>query len=1107
MKKGTSNKRDTVLQALDDYLSYMGMPIEKAQSDLKAVTILGLEKFFVGYLNKHSKKLTKNAYAMLYSELFQNNTTVAKEGFVHATSAIEAYLQGEKLTPAEIQAIANVVNTAYDIGKTEVAKPVGLVPKTNMVDLKAVNWCAKDANFWIGHNFNNRLSESIQKTVIDNGMLLGLGREEVGVILKDNLNAYYNKTDAYWKGLAATVINRARCFGGVSVMEQAMVEEYEILAMMDERTSPFCRMMDGHIFRLGDAVKARDDMLNASDPEEVKKVHPWIPYKKAVNMTHRELVGQGQALPPYHFYCRTTYIVRSFAVPDAIKEAPPIINCQAAEPSDVLSQDINDYKYDGDASSLGGAGAKSFYLDAAGNRYIYKPGQTKSGTPEPFRAHIQKSASDLGDVLYGKGQHVEVTTITVNGELGTMQKVIPDVAGSFNGASIASLTKEQLRMIQQEHVLDYVMGNYDAHAKNFVLDKNGKIWGVDKEQAFRYSKDPKSHKMNFFYHPNSVHGEQPPIYNSLFKGFADGDIDLDLQDTLPILQRLEKISDAEYKNILKNYTKTRFNTADEMKEFLDWAVGRKNGLRAEYETFYTGLLKTRIKGFKGNFRFSDSMPLKNIPAAPLAAQPSAALCQAMSMKELKEMAKNMGINGAPYLTKDELIDVITGKTPKGDTMAIIKARRAQKRAARAAGKVKPAPVLIETDTEDFMDIMNGLTHDRDGTYIPLDGDIVEGQYATGRILTRGGVDHISVDMKIRQPYHKTIDKMMDNIDASVSKKSSIVTRTFGDSRMVEVDGVKITWTNRRNPYAAMQGALEFEVKGATNTQAAEKIKNVLEKYQKEAIIASRTAEDINRHKAMRVLWQMAPQEADALATMSPPPTYAEVLQRLKMAGYKPDVLDELKLKKVANGHYTYVWEGRAAKYKALGADHVFVGTGKENLGFLIEFAEKKESLKCTSIRTKLGIGGGASVVEDMKTGGADSVFARLATKNAVGNAIYSDSFMATQYRIIYDIKVLERTDWYAYTSDTFGSTSPAFMNARLSPDKFIEKMNSSYSPSNEIMFRNALPHEDAIGIVCQNSTFREDLLDILKAKGVSKINGVPIGKFVTESARIKEFSK
>ncbi len=1109
MKKGTSNKRDVVLQALDDYLSYMGMPIAKAQSNLKPVTILGLEKFFISYLNKHSKKLTKNSYSMLYSELFQNDTAVPKDGFVKAISSIEAYLQGAQLTPAEIQAIANVVNTAYEIGKNEVAKPVGLAPKTNMIDIKAVNWCAKDANYWIGPNFNNALSGDIAKTVLDNNMFLGLGRKEVGAILKDKLAGQYDKTDAYWKGLAATVINRARCFGGVSAMEQAMVEEYEILAMMDEKTSPFCRMMDGHVFTLGDAVKARDDMLSSTNPEEVKKVHPWIPHKKALTMTHKELVANGQALPPYHFYCRTTYIVRSFTVPQAIQEAPPIINCQPATKSDVLSQDINDYKYDGDASSLGGTGAKSFYLDAAGNRYIYKPGQTKSGTPEAFRAHGQKSASDLGDILYGKGGHVEVTTITVNGQLGTMQKVVPDVAGSLNGASIASLNREQLRMIQQEHVLDHVMGNYDAHAGNFVIDKNGKVWGVDKEQVFRYSKDTKSHRMSLTYHPNAQHGEQPPIYNLLFKGFADGDIDLDLQDTLPILQRLEKISDAEYRHILKDYTKGRFSTADEMKEFLDWAVARKNGMRAEYEAFYTGLLKTRIKGFKGKFQFSDSMPLKNIPAAPLAAQPSAALCQAMSMKELKEMAKNMGINGAPYLTKEELIDVIAGKTPKGDTMAIIKARRAQKRAARAANKVKPAPPIIGTDTEDFAEAMKGLTHDPDGTYIPLDGDIVEGQAATARILTRGGTDHVLVDMKIRQPYHKTIDRMMDNIDASgVGKKSSLITRTFGDSRMVEVDGVKITWTNRRNTYAAMQGALEFEVKDTTSGNAAKKIQDVLERYQKEALIATRTTEDINRHKAMRVLWQVAPQEADALASMSPPPTYAEVILNLEKKGIKQEALNDIKLKKITPGHYAYVWEGRAKHYKNIGADHVFVGVKRDGRDLLINLGKKQEALKCSSIRHKIGIGGGASVDADMERGGGDSVFGRIVTKRAIKDKMeYSNAFKGGVYEIIYSPKVLERLDWYAYDGDNFGSTLPHAWNSRPGAEDFIRKMNSSYSSSNEIMFRSALSAEDAVGIVCEDDQLRRNLIDNFKANGVTKINGKSISAFVTVSSQMKEFSK
>ena len=40
----------------------------------------------------------------------------------------------------------------------------------------------------------------------------------------------------------------------------------------------------------------------------------------------------------------------------------------------------------------------------------------------------------------------------------------------------------------------------------------------------------------------------------------------------------------------------------------------------------------------------------------------------------------------------------------------------------------------------------------------------------------------------------------------------------------------------------------------------------------------------------------------------------------------------------------------------------------------------------------------------------------------------------------------------------------------------------------------------------QNSTLRKTSCK-LKAKGVSKINGIPISKFVTVSAKIKEFSK
>ena len=326
--------------------------------------------------------------------------------------------------------------------------------------------------------------------------------------------------------------------------------------------------------------------------------------------------------------------------------------------------------------------------------------------------------------------------------------------------------------------------------------------------------------------------------------------------------------------------------------------------------------------------------------------------------------------------------------------------------------------------------------------------------------------------------------------------------------MVEVDGVKITWTNRRNNYAAMQGALEFEVKGATNTQAAEKIKNVLEKYQKEAIIASRTAEDINRHKAMRVLWQVAPKEADVLAAMSPPPTYAEVMLTLEKRGIKQEALNDIKLKRITRGYYAYVWEGRAEHYKNIGADHVFVGVKRDGRDLLVNMGKKQEALKCSSIRHKTGISGGASVGTDMERGGGDSVFGRIVTKRAIRDKMeYNDAFKGGVYEIIYSPKVLERMDWYAYDGDNFGSTLPHTWDSRLGAEDFIYKMNSSYSSSNEIMFRSALAAEDAVGIVCETDQLRRNLIDNFKANGVTKINGKSISSFVTVSSQMKEFSK
>lgn len=98
------------------------------------------------------------------------------------------------------------------------------------------------------------------------------------------------------------------------------------------------------------------------------------------------------------------------------------------------------------------------------------------------------------------------------------------------------------------------MCNYDSHGGNFLrVNSTGKLVGVDKEQAFRYITNPSAKKMSYSFHPNSTYGETEPIYNTLYRKFANGDIDIDLNDVLPYIQRVEAVPDAAYREIFREY--------------------------------------------------------------------------------------------------------------------------------------------------------------------------------------------------------------------------------------------------------------------------------------------------------------------------------------------------------------------------------------------------------------------------------------------------------------------------------------------------------------------------------------------------------------------------
>ena len=138
---------------------------------------------------------------------------------------------------------------------------------------------------------------------------------------------------------------------------------------------------------------------------------------------------------------------------------------------------------------------------------------------------------------------------------------------------------------------------------------------------------------------------------------------------------------------------------------------------------------------------------------------------------------------------------------------------------------------------------------------------------------------------------------------------------------------------------------------------------------------------------------------------------------------------------------------------------------------------------------------GASPESDMGTGGSDSVFTRIGVQMKKGpQPRFDNCYMGGGYRIIISPEVMERTDWYAYTHDNFGSTSD--LASRPTPLDFIKSMATKYRSGNEIMFRRGIPKEQFTGIVCPSDVKRTQLLDKLKNAGITEVNGVPVKDFV-----------
>lgn len=148
-------------------------------------------------------------------------------------------------------------------------------------------------------------------------------------------------TDSMLQLISSLHSSRVSTWGFTAEADVLGFTEYRLSAVLDGRTSAFCRAINGKVFKVADARKSIVDILSLPNPEDAKNMQPWPSQTKDAiagyhAMSAEELTDANLHIPPYHPRCRTL-LVRSTTPPRMEKPAIPSGN--QILPSEKVTQD------------------------------------------------------------------------------------------------------------------------------------------------------------------------------------------------------------------------------------------------------------------------------------------------------------------------------------------------------------------------------------------------------------------------------------------------------------------------------------------------------------------------------------------------------------------------------------------------------------------------------------------------------------------------------------------------------------------------------------------------------------------------------------------------
>lgn len=309
-------------------------------------------------------------------------------------------------------------------------------------------------------------------------------------------------------------------------------------------------------------------------------------------------------------------------------------------------------------------------------------------------------------------------------------------------------------------------------------------------------------------------------------------------------------------------------------------------------------------------------------------------------------------------------------------------------------------------------------------------------------------------------------------DALVFEKNGVKV-SLADATARELgDGVISRKRNTSNLVRAAIGLVQMEVPKAMDETVAQQ---TLDEIFRQDLGVEDALDEVSEraerdYKIARLKWQYKLENLDA-----------EQLERA----------EKLTRREVFPGYSTYVENGKHEEYLAKYGEDVRAVHMLNSMSVDSVYRVLTTGLMSTTERFSRGVvKNGISSVLDIDSGGADNVFTRIMNAEQRGKI--------QNHAVVLKPEIFDRTDWYAYNVDSYGSTNEAHFAGRLAPEEIFQRTMGDlkhYSADNEQMFRTGIG-VDYIEAIEVDELDRDELLEGLRKKGLSEVNGRPIEEVI-----------